>query len=174
MSDAAAGTVAASAQPGAWNEPFRSYLFKLILDGGTDAAFFNAVSGLGMDVEAIEWREAGSNSIVRQLPGRISYSYVTLSYGLTSSDDMWQWMLSAASGSVRRRQVSIAMLDPTGIDEVLRWNLLDAWPKSWQGAPLDALGQTAAIERMTLVHEGLSRDDTRPTPPTPAPAPPAS
>lgn len=173
MSDATSAAVAAPAQPGGWSEPFRAYLFKLILDGGADAAHFTSVTGLGMDVEVIQYREAGANSIVRQLPGRVDYTPVTLSYGLTNSDDMWQWMLAAASGSARRRQVSIAMLDRTGSDEVLRWNLRDAWPKKWEGSLLDSMGNTAAIEKITLVHEGFQRDDTAPTPPTPAPAPPA-
>jgi phage tail-like protein len=173
MSDASSGTVAASAQPGGWNEPFRGYLFKLILDGGTDAAHFTSVTGLGMDVEVIEYREAGAHSIVRQLPGRVSFSPVRLTYGLTRDTDMIQWMVTAESGQVRRRQVSIAMLDLTGSEEVLRWNLRDAWPKKWEGSLLDSLGNAAAIEAITIVHEGFQRADTSPTPPTPAPAPPA-
>lgn len=173
MSDGSNATVAAAAQPGAWNEPYRAYLFKLILDGGTDAAHFTSVTGLGMDVEVIEYREAGAHSIVRQLPGRVNYSPVVLTYGLTRDTDMMQWMFSAESGQARRRQVSIAMLDSTGSDEVLRWNLRDAWPKKWEGSLLDSLGSAAAIEKITLVHEGFQRDDTPPKPPTPSPAPPS-
>lgn len=167
------GAVEAQAQPGGWSEPFRSYLFKLILANGTEAAHFTAVSGLGMDVESIAYREAGSNSIVRQLPGRVSYTPVTLSYGLTNSDEMWQWMQSAAGGLANRRQISIAMLDSTGTDEVIRWNLRDAWPASWRGAQLDAMGTMAAFEHVTLVHEGFGRDDSKATPAAPAPPAPA-
>lgn len=172
MSDTA-DTVAAAAQPGAWNEPFRSYLFKLVLDGGTDVAHFTSVSGLGVDIETIEYREAGANSIVHQLPGRVAYPEVVLSYGVTSSAEIWDWLMSAVSGNVRRSQVSISLLDLEGTQQAMAWNLADAWPKAWHGAPLDALGNDAAIANLTLVHQGITQDVTPPAPPTPPPTAPA-
>lgn len=162
-----------AAQPGGWSEPYRSYQFKLILEPGIVAAHFTRVEGLGIEVETIAYREAGSNSIVRQLAGRVHYAPITLSYGLTSSADMWDWVQSSVTGVPRRMQVTIAMLDPTGVDEVLRWDLRDAWPSAWRGAPLDAMGQTAAMKELTLVHEGLTRNATAPTAPAAAEAPPA-
>ena len=41
--------------------------------------------------------------------------------------------------------------------EVVRWNLVNAWPREWRGTPLDAMGQEIAIETLTLVFETLER-----------------
>ena len=38
-----------------------------------------------------------------------------------------------------------------------QWDLVNAWPSSWQGAPLDALGNETAIESLTLVFETVRR-----------------
>jgi phage tail-like protein len=88
----------------------------------------------------------------------VEYADVTLRYGLTSSRELWEWMLTAVNGSVERKNVSILMLDSDGVAEVMRWNLLDAWPSEWRGAVLDALAHEVAIESLTLVFESLQRE----------------
>ncbi len=45
-----------------------------------------------------------------------------------------------------------------GAAEVLRWNLINAWPQEWYGAPLDAMSHELAIETLVLAHEGLQRE----------------
>ncbi len=41
---------------------------------------------------------------------------------------------------------------------MLRWNLINAWPQEWYGAPLDAMSRELAIETLVLAHEGLQRE----------------
>ncbi len=149
--------VAASAQPGTWVDPYRAYNFKLLINSVT-SGHFTEVGGLGVQVERISYREAGNNSIVRAIPGRVTYPAVTLRYGLTASGELWDWLLTAVNGAVNRRNVSIVMLDAAGATEVLRWNLLNAWPQEWLGAPLDAMSRELAIETLVLAHEGLDRE----------------
>jgi phage tail-like protein len=149
--------VAASAQPGTWVDPYRAYNFTLLVNSVT-SGHFTEVSGLGVQVERISYREAGNNSIVRAIPGRVTYPPITLRYGLTASAELWEWMMTAVHGVVNRRNVSIVMLDPAGSTEVLRWNLLNAWPQEWLGAPLDAMSRELAIETLVLAHEGLERE----------------
>ena len=91
------------------------------------------------------------------LPGQVTYGDVTLRYGLTASAVLWQWMLTAVRGTVERRNVSVLILDSGGTQEVVRWNLTNAWPSKWRGAPLDALSREVAIESLTLVFETLQR-----------------
>jgi phage tail-like protein len=151
-------TVANSgAQPGTWVDPYRAYNFKLLVNGVAEG-HFTEVAGLGVKVERISYREAGNNAGVRAIPGRVTYSPVTLRFGLTSSMDMWRWLTSAVEGKVQRRNVSVVVLDPGGTAEVLRWNLLNAWPEEWYGASLDALSHDLAIETLVLAHEGLQRE----------------
>jgi phage tail-like protein len=60
-------------------------------------------------------------------------------------------------GTVDRKNVSILMLSSDGVTEVMRWDLLNAWPAEWRGAPLNALNHEAAIESLTLIFETLER-----------------
>jgi phage tail-like protein len=150
-------TAAPAAQPGNLVDPVRSYNFKLLINGVTEG-HFTEVGGLGVQVERIAYREGGNNAQVRAIPGRVTYAAVTLRFGLTSSHELWEWLMNAVNGKVHRRHVSIVMLDPSGSTEVLRWNLINAWPQEWYGAPLNAMSQELAIETLVLAHEGLHRE----------------
>jgi phage tail-like protein len=144
------------AQPGTFIDPYRAYNFKLQIQGVTQG-HFTQCSGLEVEVHPIRYREGGAGQLVHVIPGPVSYGDVTLSYGLTSSTELWQWLQSAVRGQVQRRNVSILMLDSSGATEVSRWNLTNAWPSRWRGAPLDALDHEIAIESLTIVFETLHR-----------------
>jgi phage tail-like protein len=137
-------------------DPYRAYNFKLVIQGVTEGHFIEC-SNIGIKVQALQWREGGTNQVVRRLPGQVEYADVKLRYGLTKSNELWTWFLSAVKGKAERRNVSIVMLDSDGTTEVLRWDLVNAWPASWRGAPLDAMGKEVAIEEIVLVFETLDR-----------------
>jgi phage tail-like protein len=138
------------------NDPYRAYNFKLVIQGMTEG-HFTECTGLGIKVDAIKYREAGNSQVVRRLPGQVEYADITLRYGLTDSHELWDWFMSSVEGKVERKNVSILMLDPDGVTEVMRWDLIDAWPSEWRGAPLDAMSHEAAIESLTLVFESMER-----------------
>jgi phage tail-like protein len=139
-------------------EIFRNYNFSLELGQGVVGGYFTEVSGMGVKVEAIDYREGGAALAVRKLPGRVSYGDITLRWGMSQSTEMWDWLLTAVNGTVLRREVSIILLSPDGQGEQVRWNLRSAWVTEWRGSRLDASAQGAAIESMMLTHEGLERD----------------
>jgi phage tail-like protein len=149
-------TPPAGAQPGVFADPFRAYNFKLVIQGVTEGHFIEC-SNMGIRVQALQWREGGISQVVHRLPGPVEYADITLRYGVTNSRELWEWFLSAVKGRVQRKNISIVMLDADGVTEVLRWDLLNAWPSTWRGAPLDALGREVAIEELTLVFETLDR-----------------
>ncbi len=146
---------APAAQPGAWIDPYRAYNFKLVIQGVTVGHFVKC-SNLAVRIEPIRYQEGGGH-IVHQIPGPVTVEPVTLEYGLTTSTELWTWFMTGVQGKIERRNVSILMLDPDDITEVLRWDLINAWPSEWRGAPLDALAREIAIESMTLVCESLQR-----------------
>lgn len=156
MPDAAQKPPAQDPSAAATRHPFGSFNFKLVIQGVTEG-HFTYCTGLGVRVQAIKYREGGASQIVRRLPGRVEYGDVTLRYGLTTSRDLWQWLDAAAKGTVQRRNVSIVVLGADGVTEGVRFNLIDAWPASWTGAPLDAMGTDVAFEELTLVYEMLER-----------------
>ena len=148
---------ASPAQPGTYVDPYAAYNFQIEI-GNEVVGYFTECSGLGARVEAVQWREGGSGRWVHQLPGRLEYADVTLRYGLTASRDLWDWFTQLMQGEAERKNVSIILLDNQS-QAVERWNLFQAWPKQWQGTPLDALGQEVAVESVTLVFEYLERGD---------------
>jgi len=149
----AGGAAAAQAQAA---DPYRNFQFRVDVLGITQASFAEC-SGLGVKVDALSYREAGNNQVVRRIPGQVQYADITLRYGLTDSHDMWDWLMTAVKGTVERKSVSIILLGSDGTTEVMRWNLDKAWVSEWHGVPFDALGHGIAIESMTLVFDTLER-----------------
>lgn len=139
-----------------YTSPYRSYNFKLNIQGVTEG-HFTECNGLGVRVDVIRYREAGNDQQVRCLPGPVNYSDVTLRYGLTDSRELWDWLMTAVDGRVERKNISVLMLDTEGVNEVMRWNLINAWPSEWRGTMLDAMSREAAIESLTLVFESIDR-----------------
>ncbi len=144
------------AQPGTFVDPYRAYNFKLQIQGVTEG-HFTECSGMDITVHPIRYREGGTSQVVRVVPGPVEYGDVTLRYGLTASRDLWLWFMTAVNGKVERKNVSILMLDSDGVSEVMRWDLINAWPMQWRGAALDAMYREVAVETLTLVFETLQR-----------------
>lgn len=137
---------------------YRNYNYMLELGQGEKAAYFTEVTGLGLSVECIEFREGGNPlSSARKLPGRVKVHPVTLSWGVSSNRDMWELLMGAVNGKVTRKSLSIIILGTDGVTEKVRWNLNEAWVSEWRGAELDALGQQVAIETMTIHAETIER-----------------
>ena len=144
------------AQTGERNDPLRNFNFLVEIDGIAQASFIEC-SGLGSTTEVIENREGGDNTTVRKLPGKTSYSDISLKWGLTSSQLLWTWRQDIISGLVVRKNGSIVVFDLDNRQEVTRWNFLRAWPTRWEGPAFNARGSEVAIDTLVLAHEGLTR-----------------
>lgn len=121
---------------------------------------FQSISGLSAKMETTKVTEGGINTYTHELPGPISYGPVTLSTGMLNGKEMWYWFASILWGSpVVRRNMSIVMHqgkrnNPLG-DEVMRWNLMWAYPTGWEGPSFDAGSTEVAVQSLTLVHSGI-------------------
>jgi phage tail-like protein len=135
-------------------DPYSSYLFRVELDGITQA-HFRECTGLGSSVEVIENAEGG-RAQVSKLPGRIKYPNIVLKWGLTDSTELYEWHRSALHGTIQRKSGSIVQLDVKG-DEKARWNFTDAWPTKWDGASFNAGGSDLSVETLEIAHEGVER-----------------
>jgi phage tail-like protein len=140
------------------DDPFKSYSFLVEIDG-IPSSFFREVSGLDAEAEVIEYREGGDRvTSSRKLPGRVKYSNVTLTRGLTTSRDLWDWWTTVRDGAVQRRGVAITLLDDAR-QPVLRWLLREAWIARIEFSELDASKNEVAVESIELAHEGLDLVD---------------
>ncbi len=135
----------------------RGFNFKLAFQPGITVAHFTEVSGIGARVTPIKYREGGNNAALITLPGYIEYADITLRYGLTRSDELFDWFMTSMNGKTVRRNVSIIVLDTDGATEEVRYNLTNAWVGEWRGTMLNARLQELAVESVTLVYDKLSR-----------------
>ena len=141
---------------GARVDPYRNFNFLVELDGVAQASF-QECNGLEATTEVIETREGGDNTTVRKLPGKTTYSDITLKWGLTDSAELWTWRNQVIQGDVKRKNGSIVMYDLQNNREVVRYNFVNAWPTKWDGPSLNARGSEVAVETLVLAHEGVAR-----------------
>lgn len=135
---------------------FRAYNFVLDIQG-LRSGYFTEVSGLNIDIEVIPYREGGAAPAERKLPGRISYGPILCRWGMSQSTELWDWLQSIARGEIERKDISIILLKPDGMQEEMRWNCYSAWPCKWNASKLEAHRNDVAIDAMTFVHERMER-----------------
>ncbi|HEV2883455.1 MAG TPA: phage tail protein [Pyrinomonadaceae bacterium] len=136
------------------NDPYKNFNFLVDAEGLT--AGFMEVSGLGAEVDVIEYREGG-DSVVRKLPGLTKFPNVTLKRGVTNSAELFQWFKTVMDGQVQRRNCTIVLLDDARVP-VVRWRLSEAWPRKYEGPDLKATGNEVAIESLEICYEYLERE----------------
>ncbi|HKD14305.1 MAG TPA: phage tail protein [Candidatus Angelobacter sp.] len=135
-------------------DPFKTFNFRVEIEG-VARADFSEVSGLGLEVAAIEYREGNDKLLtVRKLPGLVKYNNITLKRGITIDRSLWDWVKQTVQGNVRRANMLIVLLDDQGQD-LMRWKVREAWPCKYEGPTLNAKGNEVAIESLEVCHEGF-------------------
>lgn len=143
---------------------------------------FTSVDGLSMSIDGISYREGGMNTSLHQLPGRVTFTPITLSRGVilgqTEAINWFKQLFAASSGegiagadgSSFRCDMDIYVLDHpvTGAPLIgtgdiiskgaykMKFTVHNAWISSLSYSGLDASGNSLMYENMTLIHEGLS------------------
>lgn len=136
-------------------DPYRGFNFLVEIDGITQAGF-QEVSGLDTSTDAVDYREGTDPNHVRKLTGLNKYTAITLKRGITDSDELWKWRLTAIDGKAERRNGSIVLLDEKG-EEKLRWNFINAWPSKWTGPSFNSTSTSVAVEQLELTHEEVTK-----------------
>jgi phage tail-like protein len=143
------------AAPGQRVDPYGSFNFLVEIDGIAQAAF-SEVSGLDSTIDVIEHREGGDNTTPRKLPGLAKHSNIVLRWGVTDSDELYEWHRDSVRGPLQRKNGSIVLIDRQG-QERKRWNFVDGWPSKWTGPTFNAEATDVAIEALEIAHEGVDR-----------------
>jgi len=144
------------------DDPYLAMNFLVAISGvsdepGTVRAGFAEVSGLGVEIEPVEYRNGNEELTVRKIPGLVKYTNITLKRGIIGGQALWEWIQSAIDGKVVRADVSITLLNEAR-EPVMRWRAKRAWPCKWEGPDLDASRNEVAIETLELCHEGIELD----------------
>ncbi len=136
-------------------DPYRNFRFLVEIDGIVQAGF-SECSGFGSNVEVIEYREGGEFPTVRKLPGKNSFTDITLKYGATDSTELYDWHKTVLDGQIERKNGSIIQLDDTNQKKV-RWNFFNAWVSKYDAPDFNAKGNDVSIEALTITYERLQR-----------------
>lgn len=136
------------------NDPYRSYRFRLEIDG-VDRAGFRECSYLDFSHDPVDYLERPDPLNVRKRPKLTKYSNITLKWGL-SDTQLWEWGQEAMEGKAARKDGSIILLNDAG-EEYMRWNFTAGWPAKWTGPSFNATSDEVAIETLEIVHEGLKK-----------------
>lgn len=131
--------------------------FHFQVEWGGAKGSFTEVTGLDMQVEAIEYREGSSPVYSKiKMPGLHKFSNITLKRGTFNGDtDFYKWMNEINLNKVNRRDVIIKLLDETH-SPVFTWKAVGAFPTKVAASDLKADGNEVAIETIEIAHEGLS------------------
>lgn len=136
-------------------DPFASFNFKLEIEGITVAGF-SEVTGLNQESNVIDYREGQEPITPRKLPGLNKFGNITLKRGISPDLSVYNWRKTVTDGDIERRNASIVLHNEKH-EEVVRWNLVNAWPSKYVGPDLKANANEVAIESVELTHEGVER-----------------
>lgn len=117
---------------------------------------FSEVTGMDMQVEAIEYREGSSPDYSKiKMPGLHKFSNITLKRGTFEGDtEFYVWIKTINLNKVERRDITISLLNEKH-EPVITWRVHNAFPVKVQASDLKADGNEVAIETLELAHEGL-------------------
>ena len=145
---------------------------------------FTNVTGFGMRVDDIPYREGGYNTTVHHLPGQTSFDPIQFTRGQTlGATQNHEWMkqlFSVVSGrskagdghDFRCSSIDVAVLShpnpaatqyqdgppatsPFNMHVSMRFRIYNAWIQNLVYGDLSAGGQGLMIEGMSVVHEGF-------------------
>ncbi len=136
-------------------DPLASFNFKLEIAGITVAGF-SECTGLNTEQNVIDYREGPESITPRKLPGLTKFGNITLKRGISLDKTIFSWRKTVSDGDIERKNISIVLQNEKH-DEVVRWNVVNAWPSKYMAPDLKATANEVAIEAVELTHEGLER-----------------
>src|SRR5512147_2055123 len=130
-------------------DPLVAFKFGLEIEGKL-TGYFTQVGGIGSETEVIQQKVVNSQTgetIINQIPGRLTCTPVTLKRGVTSSMDIWKWRQDVVEGKVERARTNCSIVAYNQENkEIARWNFENAWPSKVTGPEMDAGSTNYMIE----------------------------
>jgi phage tail-like protein len=152
-------TIPGNTVSGSGNDPILGQSFFLDLQGAV-TGYFTQCSGLSSSNEVIVNKSTDSTgrTRIRKIPGPLTLENITLSKGITSSLELWNWIQAIADGKINdsRKDGTISLCDQAG-EVVAQWTLVAAWPVRVTGPSLNADGGQVGLEELELAIEGFTR-----------------
>lgn len=128
------------------------------VDAGEAIGYFTEVSGLTMEYDVFEYQEGGVNDFVHKLRGRMTFTNLVLTRGITHEESFVTWFL-ACREKTQRRDLSVTMLSHD-LAPIRTWSFAGAFPVKWSGPGLKAASGEVAVEQIEIAHQGLASVST--------------
>jgi phage tail-like protein len=136
--------------------------FQFSLDANGMTGYFTEVSGIGSEnaVTTHKVVTAEAKEVTLQVPGRVEWGEITFKRGLTADTQFWDWREQIVMGDTAgaRKDITITMYD-RAYGDVVSWTAINAWTSKLSGPSIAADSNDFTVEELTIVHEGLYRDD---------------
>lgn len=137
------------------NDPFTAFRFTITFDDLPPGGFSDC-TGLQMETEIHDFAEGGLNTHTWKFATRSKQTNLTLKRGIVNKV-LWDWYHDITIGKMKFRNATIAVLDSSGTNQVLEFQVLQAFPVKWVGPELNAAQNNLAFETLELAHQGLER-----------------
>lgn len=135
--------------------PHGRFRYKVEIDG-LDAGGFSEVTGFGVSIDVMEYREGDMVQTPMKIPGLKKYGNITLKQGLADSMVLYDWIIAGVDGAVDRKTITITLLDEEEAPAA-SWQVINAWPMKYTAPDFNATSSEVAIESLEIAHEGMVR-----------------
>lgn len=146
------------------NNPPAAFSFKVQfgIDGiQNNNSVFQEASGLEAQIESVEYREGGENSLTYKLPGRVNYTNLRLKRGIISEPTILKWIsdsyMSDFSKPIKPIDITISLLNEKHLP-VVKWKISNAWPVKFESTPLNSQKNEIAIETLEFSYSTITRE----------------
>ncbi|MFK7908713.1 MAG: phage tail protein [Chitinophagales bacterium] len=139
--------------------PVAKHYYVLNIDG-TEIAF-QEVTGLGQDIELIEFRDGDNKQFSnKKQPGLNGPTDVVCKKGTYQGDsritELFQALVKdkARYRNLPRLEMTVQLLDEMG-SPVITWQIQDGYPLKYEGSDLKSDASEIAIETLTITCQGM-------------------
>lgn len=139
--------------------PYLNSRFRLEIEQISQASF-SEVTIPEMSSDPIEYRDGNQSPSVLKIPGLPKYSNLVLKWGLTDTNDLYDWFKAAVLENKykdERKTISVVLEDEQGND-VTKWTFSKCWPTKYTPSDVKATDNAIAIETLEIVHEGVIKE----------------
>jgi phage tail-like protein len=136
-------------------DPIPSFRFTVRFDSLQPMGFSDC-NGLSLETEVQDYHEGGLNTHSWKFVTRSKQGNLILKRGIVDTV-MWNWYLAIVRGALQFRNGTITVQDPSGSNDVMEFQVLQAFPVKWVGPDLSASQNNLAVETLEFAHQGLQR-----------------
>ena len=131
-----------------------AFNFLLEIEGVTQGAVLS-VDGITARTDVVRFKD-GSDTVVRQRPGRNHTDNIIVRRGYTNNDELFNWYDVVRDGRVERKSGSIIIAGDDA-SEITRFNFFEALPCRWSLLVFDGDDSTTLIEEIEIAVERIEK-----------------